>query len=97
MVFRFPQDRRKDFIKRVTALPGERVKQGKGKGKGQGKTITVPPGHFYVVGDNKNNSFDSRHFGPVPISEIKGRAMSVLWSRDKKGKIRWKRIGKKLK
>ncbi len=99
VVFRFPQDPRKDFIKRVTALPGEKVKQvkGKGKGKGKGKTITVPPGHFYAVGDNKDNSFDSRHFGPVPISEIKGRAASVLWSRDSKGKIRWKRIGMRLK
>ena len=35
----------------------------------------MPPGHVWVEGDNKNRSYDSRHFGPVPYGLIKGRAI----------------------
>jgi len=36
--------------------------------------ITVPEHHCFVLGDNRNNSRDSRHFGPVPLATVKGRA-----------------------
>ena len=71
--------------------------KGKIKRRTKNKVITVPKGHVFLVGDNKDNSFDSRHFGTVPISAIKGRAASVLWSTDGKGNIRWKRIGMAVK
>jgi signal peptidase I len=41
--------------------------------------ITVPEHHCFVLGDNRNNSRDSRHFGPVPLATIKGRADYIYW------------------
>jgi len=98
VVFRFPRDPNRDLLKRVVALAGETVKV-KGKlGKGGRVPVKVPPGHVFVMGDDRKNSFDSRHFGPVKVEAIKGRATSVLWSRDaQKGAIRWKRMGRALK
>jgi len=40
---------------------------------------TVPAGHYYLLGDNRNDSFDSRFWGPVPRSAIIGRAFAVYW------------------
>ncbi len=50
---------------------------------------TVPDHHCFVLGDNRDHSWDSRHFGPVPYAAIRGRADYVYWPAD-----RWSRFGK---
>src|SRR5262245_53952376 len=93
VVFIWPKDRTKDFIKRVIATEGQTVevrnKQVFIDGKpwddphatwsnqhaAQGDTygpFTVPPDHVFVMGDNRDQSYDSRFWGPVPIADIKG-------------------------
>ena len=60
-------------------------------------SVTVPEDSFFVLGDNRNNSQDSRHFGSIPFQNIIGRVNVILWSFDpEKGGIRWERINKKV-
>lgn len=60
--------------------------------------ITVPRGKFFVMGDNRDQSYDSRFWGYVDMSEIKGKAFIIYWSWDSEGgllrKIRLSRMGK---
>jgi len=81
------------FVKRCLAGPGDIVPPGLGQAAG----TVMPPDRYFMVGDNRAESRDSRSFGPVPRSAIVGRAVLVYWSVDParggaQG-IRWSRIG----
>ena len=83
------------LIKRVIGLPGEtlEIKDGvvyidgqpldepyvNGQPRGSYPAITIPPGRIFVMGDNRNNSSDSRSFGTVPIENIVGHAWMRYW------------------
>jgi signal peptidase I len=57
--------------------------------------ITVPPGKVFVLGDNRDNSSDSRSWGFVPVENIKGAVWLVWWSRGEPEGIRWDRVGQR--
>ncbi|MFU8804245.1 MAG: signal peptidase I [Bradymonadaceae bacterium] len=55
--------------------------------------ITVDDGHFFVIGDNRDKSSDSRCWGQVPVENVKGRAMIIWWSIGPDS-MRWERVGR---
>ena len=100
LIFRYPKDPSRDFIKRVIAVPGDTIEIKDGnvfvngelqnedyilsKCRGDYPKSTIPEGHIFVMGDNRNNSEDSRFpdVGFVPFDLIKGKAMLVFWPLD---------------
>jgi signal peptidase I len=61
-----------EHLKRIVGTPGDRVRLVAGE-------ITLPPGRFAVVGDNRSRSTDSRHYGPVTREEVVGVARACYW------------------
>ncbi|HLY30372.1 MAG TPA: signal peptidase I [Ktedonobacterales bacterium] len=97
IVFHFPLDPRKDYVKRVIGIPGDTVTvTAAGIVTVDGvtlkepyvndltnpfrpETITLGPNQYFVLGDNRGDSSDSRDWGPVPRKDIVGRADLVYW------------------
>lgn len=108
IVFEYPEDPSKDFIKRVIGTPGDVVEEKDKMVYVNGKLyvnphevhkekdiipkevnprdnfgpITVPPSSYFVMGDNRDRSYDSRFWGFVPMDKIKGLAFIKYWSWD---------------
>ena len=61
-------------VKRIAGTPGDVVEAG------AGRTVIVPAGCYFVLGDNRQDSFDSRNWGVLPRDFIVGRARLILWS-----------------
>jgi len=141
VVFKYPQNKEKHFIKRIIGLPGDEIeikgmelfvngerRTGKEVSFLEGRrdenipegtiafyeegdlgtykvlfiegtpredlSISVPEGFCFVLGDNRDNSFDSRHWGMIPLDDVVARAKQIYFSKNPKGGIRWERIGK---
>lgn len=121
MVFRYPEDRSKDFIKRVIGVPGDEIegrdkmvyvngvpyrnphevhKEAKLLPREQSPRdnfgpVKVPAGSYFMMGDNRDRSYDSRFWGFVTDSEIRGKAMIKYWSWDRESsRVRGERIGR---
>jgi signal peptidase I len=106
VVFLYPHDHSKSYIKRVIALPGDDIRIDQGRVFVNGKQLkeryvplrytddrsqserVIPPGEFFVMGDHRSISSDSRDFGPVERDLIYGKAAFVYWPMTQMGVVR---------
>jgi signal peptidase I len=106
VVFLYPHDHQKSYIKRVIALPGDDLRIDHGQVYVNGKRMvekyvparfsddrsqpemTVPEQEYFVMGDHRSISSDSRDFGPVGRELIYGKAAFVYWPMDQAGVVR---------
>jgi signal peptidase I len=127
IVFRFPEDEEKDFIKRVVGTPGDTIQlrnkvvlvngvalddqsftqridpgiiDGTINPRDNFGPVTVPEGSYFVMGDNRDQSLDSRFWGFVREEKIRGKAFRIYWSWNGQGQmtewVRWERFGKAI-
>jgi signal peptidase I len=102
VVFDFPRNITKEYIKRVIGLPGEQVRIQGGKVYINGIELSepylqiepqyegqwdVPENTLFVLGDNRNNSSDSHNWGMVPMTNLVGEALLVYWPPESWGMI----------
>lgn len=129
VVFKYPKDASRDFIKRCMALPGDTIASKDKILFVNGKEVddsgyvfhtdpeilsrqgyyqpnlvrdtfgplVVPGGEYFCMGDNRDNSNDSRYWGPVPRDHIKGRAFMIYWSYDSDEPYEWPGLMGKLR
>ena len=124
VVFIYPEDRSKDFIKRVIGVAGDTIEirnkkiflngvpyqdshgvyvddfiiPGTVQPRDNFGPVTVPAGKIFTMGDNRDQSYDSRFWGFVDLKDVMGKAFIIYWSWDKEEhNVRWGRIGNLLK
>jgi signal peptidase I len=106
VVFRYPGDPSKNYIKRIVGVPGDRIEVVRGAVLVNGSRldepyvpkafrddrsmseVTVPAGSYFVLGDHRNLSSDSRDFGTVEREAIFGKAVFAYWPAEMAGKLR---------
>jgi signal peptidase I len=120
VVFIYPEDRSKDFIKRLVGLPGDTVEvrdkqiflngqpwkethgvhsdsliiPGAVQPRDNFGPVKVPEGKLFVMGDNRDESYDSRFWGFVDMKDVLGKALIIYWSwNQEEYGVRWSRIG----
>jgi signal peptidase I len=105
VVFHYPRDPQKSYIKRVIALPGDELRIDDGRTYVNGRLLpepyvprkfhdsrsqdamVIPPDQYFVMGDHRSISSDSRDFGPVSGELIYGKAAFVYWPAEDMGVI----------